>query len=206
MSKPLGVILAGGQARRMGGGDKGRLSIAGQSLFHRVHDRLLPHVSDLVLNANGPSERFDDLGLKVLKDGIDGFVGPLAGILAGLDFAAQTGAALIVTVAADTPFFPGDLVPRFLDATTEMERPLALAATEEEHGKQWLHPTFGLWPVALRNDLRTHITDGGRKIMGWVDQHPFWKVHFESGAYDPFFNINTVQDLDAAERIAETFA
>lgn len=201
--KPRGVILAGGQARRIGGGDKGRLEISGISLFHHVIERLSGHVNGIVINANGDKTRFNDLSYEVVSDSIEGFAGPLAGVLAGLDHAAANGVDTIVTVAADTPFYPRDLVSRLRDAVEDMEAPLALAATRGEGGKKWMHPTFGLWPVALRDDLRMHIQDGGRKVLGWTDRHMCRDVVFESGDFDPFFNINTAEDLEKAKQRVE---
>ncbi|WP_169306072.1 molybdenum cofactor guanylyltransferase [Sulfitobacter sp. 15WGC] len=125
MKQPLGVILAGGQATRMGGGDKGLLPLGQGTLLSSVIDRLEPQVAGLALNANGDAARFADLGLPVLADSIEGFAGPLAGVLAGLDWAAEQGAESIVTAAADTPFFPCDLVPRLLLAADGMAHPLA---------------------------------------------------------------------------------
>lgn len=198
MNAPLGVILAGGQSRRMGGGDKGRLEINGQTLLSRVMERLAPQVAQMVLNANGDAARFDDLGLPVIGDSITGFAGPLAGVLAGLDYGAQAGFDTIVTVAADTPFFPCDLVPRLQWAAQEMDNPLALAATDEKD-PPLRHPTFGLWPVALRDDLRHALEGGLRKVVAWTDQHGAKTAVFPH-AQEPFFNVNTPQDLALAEQ------
>ena len=163
MMQPLGVILAGGQARRMGGGDKALLEINGETLLDHVSARLAPQVAKLALTANGDATRFARFNLPVLADSIEGFAGPLAGILAGLDWAAEQGAESIVSVAADTPFFPCDLVPQLLLASEGMANPLALAATKDGR-----HPTFGLWPVALRDDLRVALNDGLRKTVAWI--------------------------------------
>ncbi|MEX0301798.1 MAG: molybdenum cofactor guanylyltransferase MobA, partial [Leisingera sp.] len=208
MTKPLGVVLAGGLATRMGGGDKGRLVVGGQSLLSRVVDRLSPQVSGLALNANGDPERFSDLGLPVIADSIEGFAGPLAGVLAGLDWAAEQGADSIVTAAADTPFFPQDLVARLAAAADGMDHPLVLATTPRT-GDEALksgggkrinrHPAFGLWPVALRDDLRAALQDGLRKVVLWTDQHGGREAMFEAEPFDPFFNINTPDDLAKAE-------
>ena len=144
MKQPLGVILAGGQATRMGGGDKGLLPLGQGTLLSSVIDRLEPQVAGLALNANGDAARFADLGLPVLADSIEGFAGPLAGVLAGLDWAAEQGADTIVTAAADTPFFPCDLVPRLLLAADDMAHPLALAATPD--AKRGIRPlASGPW-------------------------------------------------------------
>lgn len=205
--QPLGVILAGGQATRMGGGDKGLLALGGIPLLHRVIDRLRPQVAGLALNANGDPDRFAGYGLPVVPDSIDGFPGPLAGVLAGLDWAAGQGAYTIVTVAADTPFFPTDLVEKLLDRAQGMEHPLVLAATPrgEERTKSMSksglvrHPTFGLWPVALRDDLRAALNEGISKVVIWTERHAGREVVFPTDAGDPFFNVNTPEDLEAAE-------
>jgi molybdopterin-guanine dinucleotide biosynthesis protein A len=198
MSAPLGVILAGGQATRMGGGDKGLRVVAGKRLLDHVLDRLRPQVGHIALNANGPPARFDDFGLPVVPDSLPDWPGPLAGVLAGLDWAAGQGADAIVTVAADTPFFPRDLVAR-LQAVAGPTG-LALAATREG-GKLWRHPTFGLWPVALREDLRAALTGGLRKVVLWTDTHGAGTAEFATVPFDPFFNINTPEDIASAEQM-----
>ncbi|CRL10188.1 molybdenum cofactor guanylyltransferase MobA [Phaeobacter italicus] len=210
MTQPLGVILAGGLATRMGGGDKGRLQVGGESLLARVVDRIAPQVAGLALNANGDPQRFDDLGLPVIADTIDGFAGPLAGVLAGLDWAAEQGASSIVTVAADTPFFPQDLAERLLAAAEGQRYPLVLATTPRT-GEEALksgggrrvnrHPTFGLWPVELREDLRGALQNGLRKVVLWTDQHGGREALFEAEPFDPFFNVNTPEDLARAEAL-----
>ncbi|WP_299563531.1 molybdenum cofactor guanylyltransferase MobA [uncultured Sulfitobacter sp.] len=197
MKQPLGVILAGGQATRMGGGDKGLLSVGGQTLLARVIERLAPQVAALAINANGDAARFGDFGLPVLGDSIDGFAGPLAGVLAGLDWAAAQGADTIVTAAADTPFFPCDLVPQLLLAAEGMAHPVALAATPDPKRGTARHPTFGLWPVALREDLRAALEDGTRKVVLWTDRHGGREAVFPQEA--AFFNVNTPEDLAKAE-------
>lgn len=201
MKQPLGVILAGGQATRMGGGDKGRLRLGGKSLMGHVIDRLAPQVAGLALNANGDATRFADLNLPVLPDSVEGFAGPLAGVLAGLDWAAGQGADTIVTAAADTPFFPCDLVPQLLLASEGMTHPLVLATTPDPKRGTSRHPTFGLWPVALRNDLRDALADGLRKVVLWTDRHHGREALFPVAEFDPFFNINTPQDLSRAETL-----
>ncbi|APX12289.1 molybdenum cofactor guanylyltransferase MobA [Tateyamaria omphalii] len=201
MIPPLGVILAGGQATRMGGGDKGLLRAGDTRLIDHVIDRLSPQVAGLALNANGDPDRFADLNLPILPDSIDGFAGPLAGVLAGLDWAATLGADTIVTAAADTPFFPCDLVPRLHLATEGMAHPLALAATPDPKRGQARHPTFGLWPVALREDLRTALQDGLRKVVLWTDTHDGRTALFPDEA--AFFNVNTPDDLKRAETMAK---
>lgn len=212
MTKPLGVILAGGLATRMGGGDKGLLQIGGRSLLSHVIDRLRPQVDGLALNANGDSARFADLNLPVLPDSIEGFAGPLAGVLAGLDWAAERGADSIVTAAADTPFFPCDLVARLTQASEGQAYPLVLATTQrvgdealKSGGRSKInrHPTFGLWPVALRDDLRDALNTGLRKVVLWTDTHDGREALFEAEPFDPFFNVNTPEDLARAEHLLE---
>ncbi len=198
MTAPLGVILAGGLATRMGGGDKGLLPLGAGTILSHVIDRLGPQVTGLALNANGDPSRFADLDLPVLSDSVEGYAGPLAGVLAGLDWAAGQGATHIVTAAADTPFLPADLVPRLLLAAEREGKPIALAKTE--NGR---HPTFGLWPVALRDDLRGALGDGVRKVVLWTDRHGTASAEFEVDRFDPFFNVNTPEDLAEAERLLE---
>lgn len=193
----MGVILAGGQASRMGGGDKGLLCLGGQTLLSRVIARLEPQTAALALNANGSPARFADYGLPVIADSVAGFAGPLAGVLAGLDWAAEQGADMIVTAAADTPFFPCDLVPQLLMRGEGMEQPLVLAATPDPVKGTARHPTFGLWPTALREDLRTALEGGVRKVVLWTDQHGGREALFPDE--DAFFNVNTPADLTRAE-------
>lgn len=200
MKQPLGVILAGGRATRMGGGDKGMLDLNGRSILSHVINRLRPQVAGLAINANGDAARFDDYGLPVVADTIEGYAGPLAGVLAGLDWAAQNGADTIVTVAADTPFFPQDLVPYLLLAAEGTALPLALAASPDPARGMMRHPTFGLWPVALREDLRQSLAEGLRKVVLWTDKHNAAQANFPVHQIDPFFNVNTPEDLVQARQ------
>jgi len=190
MKQPLGVILAGGQATRMGGGDKSLLTLGGTPILQRVIDRLEPQTDGLILNANGNATRFADYNLQIVPDSIPDFAGPLSGVLAGLDHAAETGHSHIVSAAADTPFFPCDLVPHLLQAAESSG--LALAASPS--GRQ---PTFGLWPVALRDDLRAALETGLRKVVMWTQKHNAGTAEFPDDA--AFFNVNTPQDLQTAE-------
>lgn len=196
---PGGVILAGGQARRMGGGDKGALVLGGRSLLDRVIDRLGPQVGPIMLNVNGDPRRFAEYDLPIRSDSLPEYPGPLAGVLAGLDWAAEAGLTHIVTAAADTPFFPEDLVARLMRAADRADTPIALAATHED-GRMTRHPTFGLWPVALRADLRAALEGGLRKVVLWTDKHGAASAPFDDGA---FFNINTPEDLAAAEQMVK---
>jgi molybdopterin-guanine dinucleotide biosynthesis protein A len=191
----------------MGGEDKALLSVGGQTLLHRVIHRLQPQVAGIAVNANGDAARFDGFGLPVLPDSINGFPGPLAGVLAGLDWAAEQGAESIVTVAADTPFFPANLVEVLQNTAQGLTHPLVLAATPrgEEKTKSMSrsglirHPTFGLWPVALRDDLRVALEDGIKKVVIWTEKHDGREAVFPTDQGDPFFNVNTPEDLEAAE-------
>ncbi|MEO1248763.1 MAG: molybdenum cofactor guanylyltransferase MobA [Pseudomonadota bacterium] len=203
MSAPVtGVLLAGGQSRRMGGGDKCLLPVAGRPMLAHAIDRLAPQVSSLVLNANGPAERFADFDLPIAPDSVAGFVGPLAGILTGCRWAAahHPDHRFIVTAAADTPFFPTDLVARLVDAAME-EETIVLAASGGR-----THPVFGLWPVGLADDLENWLAvPENRKILTWVNRHPNKLVEFDTRvgepAGDPFFNINTPEDLRHVESL-----
>jgi molybdopterin-guanine dinucleotide biosynthesis protein A len=204
----LGVILAGGQATRMGGGDKALLPLGEGVILDHVLARLGPQVGAMALNANGDAGRFARFGLPVLPDPIAGYPGPLVGVLAGLDWAAGQGAETIVTVAGDTPFFPRDLVARLEAAAEGMAHPLVLAATprgDEEtksmsRGGQVRHPTFGLWPVGLREDLRAALEGSLRKVVLWTDRHGGREALFDDA--EAFFNVNTPDDLALAQRRA----
>lgn len=198
MQQPAGVILAGGQSRRMGGGDKGLLELGGQTLLSRVIERLEPQVAEIALNANGDPSRFD-VDLHIVPDSVEGFAGPLAGVLAGLDWAAGRGHSHIVTAAADTPFFPCDLVPQLMLAA--QGKPIALAATPDPELGMARHPTFGLWPVDLRDDLREALEAGIRKVVQWTDRHGTAMAAFDAEPFDPFFNVNTPQDMARAEEM-----
>ena len=190
----FGVILAGGRATRMGGGDKGLLPLGGRPILAHVIDRLAPQVERLALNANGDPARFAPFALPVLADSVPGHAGPLAGVLAGLDWAAEEGAEAIVTAAADTPFFPRDLVAVLTAAAAGT--PFAMATTPGAEGLD-RHPTFGLWPVALRDDLRAALAAGLRKVVAWTEPHGCARARFPDA--QAFFNVNTPDDLVQAQ-------
>ena len=196
----LGLVLAGGLARRMGGGDKARIAIGGKTILQRVLARLTPQCARVILNANGDPARFADTRLPVIADDVPGFAGPLAGILAGLDWAATNAPAVtdIVSVPGDCPFLPADLVAR-LEAERRVEgTPLACARSGE-----WRHPVVGLWPVALRADLRRAVTvEDLHKIEIWTARHGVAIAEWPTAPVDPFFNVNTPEDVVAAKRIA----
>jgi molybdopterin-guanine dinucleotide biosynthesis protein A len=200
----LGLLLAGGLARRMGGGDKPLRTIAGRSILAHVIERLAPQCGGLVVNANGDPARFADYGLPVVADSVPDFAGPLAGILAGLDWMADNrpGTEWLVSVAADTPFIPRDLVARLHEAREEQGVPLACAASGG-----WTHPVIGLWSVSLRDDLRRALTvEDERKIDRWTARHGCASAEWPVEPVDPFFNANRPEDLDEAERLFATLA
>lgn len=195
MSRIVGVVLAGGKARRMAGRDKGLLRLNDQTLMARVVARLIGQVDDVVINANGDRRRFAAYGLPVIPDTLADFPGPLAGVLAGMEYGAANGATHIVTAAADTPFFPITLLHDLRAAANAAGSPIALAASTED-GHLVRHPTFGLWPVDLRDDLRAALEGGLRKVVMWTDTHNATTATFPSGS---FFNINTPEDLELAQ-------
>ena len=196
----LGLVLAGGLARRMGGGDKALIEIGGVAILDRVLERLCPACTGIILNANGDPARFARYGLPVIPDSVPDFAGPLAGILAGLDWAAAHAPdiAWIVSTPGDCPFLPHDLVPRLHAAREKAGTPLACARSGD-----WRHPVVGLWPVALREDLRhALIEEGLRKIEVWTARHGVAIAEWPAKPLDPFFNVNTPEDAAEAERLA----
>jgi molybdenum cofactor guanylyltransferase len=198
-TKVGGIVLAGGRGSRMGGADKAMLMVQGKPALAHVLDRLQPQCAAVAISANGDSARFERFGLPILPDSLPDFPGPLAGILAGLEWAAALGLGQIVSVAADSPFFPADLVARLAAVSSPMG--LTLAASAEPTGKIRLHPTFGLWPVGLCNDLRAFLASGQRKVRLWTEQHQAATCVFAHGGQDPFFNINTDEDLAQAQHL-----
>jgi molybdopterin-guanine dinucleotide biosynthesis protein A len=197
----VGLLLAGGLSRRMGGGDKTLRLLGGRPLLDHVIERLQPQVAALVLNANGDPVRFVGFGLPVVRDSVPDFAGPLAGILAGLDWAAvnRPDCPLVASVATDAPFLPTDLVARLYQAMSDSGADLACAAS---HGQS--HPVIGLWPVRLREALRRAVVDEDiRKVDVWTGRYRLATVPFddEPGGVDPFFNANRPDDLDRAEAL-----
>jgi len=200
--KVVGLLLAGGQSRRMGGGDKTLRLLGGIPLLERVIERLRPQIDALVLNANGDPARFARCALPVVPDSVPGFAGPLAGVLAGLDRAAthRSDCHYVVSVATDAPFLPADLVVRLAEGLDEAGADLSCAASG---GRS--HPVFGLWPVRLRDDLRGALVDQGiRKVDLWTARHKLATVPFSDQPVDPFFNANRPEDFAAAEALLKS--
>ncbi len=193
----LAVVLAGGLARRMGGGDKPLRLLGGRPLLDHVLDRVAPQVAAVVLNANGDPARFAAHGLPVVADGVPDFPGPLAGVLAALDWAAAARPDLpwVLSVPGDCPFLPRDLAARLHAARSAAGVPLACARSDGR-----THPPIGLWPVALREALRTALSAGERKIDRWTARHGVAHADWPAAPLDPFFNANAPEDLAEAER------
>jgi molybdopterin-guanine dinucleotide biosynthesis protein A len=199
----LGLVLAGGLARRMGGGDKARIRIGGVTILQRVLSCLAPQCGGIIINANGDPKRFADTGLPVTADSVPDFAGPLAGILAGLDWAATQApqSEWLVSVPGDCPFLPKDLVSRLHQARLAAGALLACARSGE-----WRHPVVALWPVALREDLRHALIDEGlHKIEIWTARHGIAIAEWPVEPIDPFFNVNTPEDAARAEALAALY-
>jgi molybdopterin-guanine dinucleotide biosynthesis protein A len=218
-SAVLGVLLAGGQSRRMGGGDKCLMQLAGKSLLDHAIEFLRPQVSALALSANGDPARFADWSLPIISDDASlakgptdgerngrsdaGYLGPLAGIAACLDWAAAQSPTwdLIATVPTDAPFLPNDLIARLVEARSQSRSDLARAVSLTIDGNRRAQPVIGLWPTELRHDLRAALADGVRKVDIWTAKHSLAEATFPTNRYDPFFNINRPEDLAIAEKI-----
>lgn len=195
-NKICGVLLAGGQSRRMGGGDKCLMTLGGRTLLQRIVDTAAPQVGPLVLNTNSDPALFGDFDLPVAPDVIDGFAGPLAGVLTGLEWAKAhaPGCDWVASFACDAPFAPSDLVMRLVAA---VERDGADMACARSGGRE--HPVFALWPVRLAGVLRAAVVDEGlRKVDIWTGRYNLARADFDTEDGDPFFNINRPEDLDAA--------
>jgi molybdopterin-guanine dinucleotide biosynthesis protein A len=194
----LGLLLAGGQSRRMGGGDKCLRLLGGETILSRIIARLRRQVRRLVLNANGDPARFAGCGLPVVADSVEGFAGPLAGVLAGLDWAAANApdCSWVASVPTDAPFLPTDLVAR-LRAAVEKGADMACAASGGQS-----HPVVGLWPVHRRDELRHALTaEQIHKVDVWTARYRLATVEFPIAGLDPFFNTNRPEDLAEAERL-----
>ncbi|MEM7222897.1 MAG: molybdenum cofactor guanylyltransferase MobA [Pseudomonadota bacterium] len=198
-----GVLMAGGQSRRMGGGDKCLRDLAGKPILAHILERARPQVAAMVLNANGDPARFAAFGQPIVADSVEGFAGPLAGVLSGMEWAAATlpGCRWIVSFACDAPFLPLDLAKRLMDAVKEEGADMACA---QSLGRD--HPVFGLWPLALKDELAHAMTEEGlRKVDLWTGRYRLARVAFApletaAGPLDPFFNTNRPEDLEQAER------
>ncbi len=195
-SDVVAVILAGGQSRRMGGGDKCLLELAGQPLIQHCMDRIMPQVAAVLINTNSDGSKYERFGLPIMADVIGDHAGPLAGVITGMAWAEREhpDARWIVSVAADTPFFPSDLVKRFVDQCQAEGTDLACAKSGDR-----MHPVFGLWPVRLRQNLQIAVeSEGMRKVDAWTAQYQISVVEFKGETYEPFFNINTPEDFESA--------
>jgi molybdopterin-guanine dinucleotide biosynthesis protein A len=199
-----GVILAGGRARRMGGGEKALLPLGGRPMAARVADRIAPHVGALALSANGDEAVYAPLGLPVIRDTAGDYAGPLAGLLSGMDWARREapGARWVVTAPCDTPFLPEDYVPALLGASAGGEAIMIAASGGRAHY------VCGLWPLTLRDDLAAWIAGGRHKMRDWIERHPNREIGFPSasggaGQADPFFNVNTPEDYALAQALIE---
>jgi molybdenum cofactor guanylyltransferase len=200
MTEIPGVLLAGGLARRMGGGDKPMRVIAGKTILERVIARLRPQCDGLILNANGDPTRFANFGLPVVADSVAEFPGPLAGILAGLDWMAENRPDVkwMLSAAGDCPFLPRDLVARLDQERGKQNTELAVAASGDQ-----THPVIGLWSVHLREELRQALVgEGVRKIDRWTSRYRLATVTWPTAPFDPFFNANTIEDIAEADRLA----
>jgi molybdopterin-guanine dinucleotide biosynthesis protein A len=197
-----GIILAGGLSRRMGGGDKGLLMLGKTTIIERVIDKISPQVGSLAININGDSSRFPDYKLPIIPDSIKGYLGPLSGILAGMEWAFKNGNRYIATVAADTPFLPDDLIKRLHAMVKSKNLNIGIAASRFlRRDDVFIHPTFGIWEVALKDDLRDALANDTRKIMFWAKKFKLDYYYFDTSdkLSDPFFNINTPDDLEEAK-------
>lgn len=205
--RAVGVVLAGGQATRMAGKDKPFIKVAGTSMIDRVQNRLAPQVDQILINGNGDLSRFGKAS-PVIPDEFGHYAGPLAGILAAMRWAQANAphAFWVISAASDTPFFPDDLVDRFVGAMGGPEPAIVLAKSGEN-----IHPTFGLWPLALADDLESFLTRGERKVRKWAQSHICSQAIFSGPVIDgieidPFFNVNCPDDIDVAEAVADALA
>ena len=206
MSKIAGIVLAGGLSTRMDGQDKCLLELGGKTLLQRAADRLTAQVDVIAVNANSDADGYQTTGLPVIRDSFEGYAGPLAGVLTGMEWAKIQGADHIVTIAADTPFFPDDFVTVMQDKLAAHPGKIAIAETSGTGSKFYNHPTFGLWPVAICDDLRGALDAGVRKVVQWAYPHGVIKVRFDATPFDPFFNVNRPEDYETAKRLLKEHA
>ena len=195
-ARVAGVLLAGGLSRRMGGGDKTLKPLSGRPVLAHVIDRVRPQVAALALNANGDPARFAEYGLPVVADTVEGFAGPLAGVLAGLDWAARAAPECrwLLSAPTDAPFLPKDLAERLVAASARAEVVVAASGGRS-------HPVAALWAMSLREALRAALARGIRKVEDFTRDHRLASVEFPTEPIDPFFNLNRLEDLDEAERL-----
>jgi molybdenum cofactor guanylyltransferase len=194
-----GVLLAGGKSRRMGGGDKALRDLAGRPLLARIIERAAPQVGPMMLNANGDGGRFAAFGLPVMPDVVGDFAGPLAGVLTGLEWAADHApqCGWVASFACDAPFMPADLVARLRAAIVDQDADMACARS---NGRD--HPVFGLWPVRLAAELRAAVVDQDiRKVDVWTARYTLAHADFDAAPVDPFFNVNRPEDFATAETL-----
>jgi molybdenum cofactor guanylyltransferase len=203
MAEPIpstgAIILAGGRATRMAGADKASQMLGGKPLIAHVLAALKPQCGALVINANGDAARFAALGVRIVPDDVPGFAGPLAGILAGLDYLAARYPDLnyAVSAATDTPFLPADLVAKLDAARIAAKAEIAIARSDNI-----VHPTFALWPLNLRADLREAIVDEDlHRVTTFFSRYRCAYADWSAEPFDPFFNVNTPDDLRIAEQI-----
>ena len=197
------IILAGGLSRRMGGGDKGLLDLGEITIIERVIKKISPQVISLAININGDSSRFPNYDLPIISDSMKGFLGPLSGILAGMDWAFKKNHKYVATVAADTPFMPDDFIHRLYSIVKDQKLNIVIAASRILNSDDiFIHPTFGIWDVDLKDDLRNELANDTRKIMSWAKKFRLDYCYFEikNELDDPFFNINTPDDLEKAKQ------
>ena len=198
-----GILVAGGKSSRMGGGDKCMRLLAGKPILEHIIERVGPQVSQLVINTNGDPKRFSSFGLQVILDSVDGYFGPLAGVLSGMEWTKKnlSDCKWIVTIATDTPFLPANLVQRLIEAATNYSADVTFASSAQRR-----HPVFGLWPVSLSDDLRhALIHEGIRKIDHWANKYNCVEVAFDEELVDPFFYINKPDDLVQAELLLDSY-
>jgi molybdopterin-guanine dinucleotide biosynthesis protein A len=184
------VILAGGSSSRLGGGDKCLLPLGRGSILAEIINILSPQVSGIAINSNSEPRLFDETGLDVFCDVMPGRLGPLAGILTAMQWAQGLGVSHVLTVACDTPFLPHDLATRLM---TGAHGDIAVAASAGR-----IHPTVGLWPVRHAEKLKHDLENGTRRVHGWLETVPFTVAEFSCDPVDPFWNINTHGDWEAA--------